>query len=127
MIIEPIDRYYAIALELGKASEGSAVALVELEGSPGPAVIPREKARFAVRGLQRFTPGTEYRQITDSLRKLLGSGPVAEELEQKHVRLPDGSVRSARTQLSFRQAWPRHVLTHGQTRQTQRSGEHSVP
>jgi hypothetical protein len=104
MIIEPIYRYFALALELGKTSEGSAVALVELVerlGSPGPAVVPPEKARYEVRGLRRFTPGTEYGQITDSLRELLDSGPVAEELQQKHVRLPDGGVRPARTQLCW--------------------------
>jgi hypothetical protein len=104
MIIEPIYRYFALALELGKTSEGSAVALVELVerlGSPGPAVVPPEKAHYEVRGLRRFTPGTEYGQITDSLRELLDSGPVAEELQQKHVRLPDGGVRPARTQLCW--------------------------
>jgi hypothetical protein len=49
--------------------------------------------------LRRFIPGTEYGQITDSLLELLGSGPVAEELRQKHVRLPDGGVRPARPKL----------------------------
>jgi hypothetical protein len=99
MIIEPIYRYFALALELGKTTEGSAVALVERLGSPGPAVVLPEKARYEVRGLRRFTPGTEYGQMIDSLRELLGSGPVAEELQQKHVRLPDGGVRPACTQL----------------------------
>src|ERR1035437_8969799 len=102
MIIEPIDRYFALALELGKTSEGSAGALVELVdrlGSPGPGVGPRRRSSDLVRGLRRFIPGTEYGQITDSLLELLGSGPVAEELRQKHVRLPDGGVRPARPKL----------------------------
>src|ERR1035437_9560975 len=88
MIIEPIDRYFALALEL-----------VDRLGSPGPGVGPRKKASYEVRGLRRFIPGTEYGQITDSLLELLGSGPVAEELRQKHVRLPDGGVRPARPKL----------------------------
>ena len=58
MILEPIYKYFALALELGKISEGSAVALVELVGrlgSPGqPADVPPEKARYEVRGLHRF-------------------------------------------------------------------------
>ena len=104
MIIEPIDRHFALALELGKTTEGSAVALVEQVerlGPPGPAVVPPEKARYEVRGLRRFTPGTEYGQITASLLELLASGPVAEELRQKYVRLPDGGLRPARPQLCW--------------------------
>jgi hypothetical protein len=83
-------------LELGKTSEGSAVALVELvdrPGSLGPAVLPAEKARYEVRGLHRFTPGTEYGQITSGILDLLGSRSVADELNQKRVRLPDGRVQ----------------------------------
>ena len=99
MINEPINRQFALALELGKTSEGSAVALVERLGPVGPAVVPPEKPRYEVKGLRRFPPGTEYSQTAGSLLELLGSGPVAEELNQKRVRLPDGGVRSVHTQL----------------------------
>ena len=100
MVLEPINHYFALALELGKASEGSAVALVERVEppvSPGPVVVPPVKSHFEVKGLSRFAAGTEPGQITDSLVKLLSSDPVAEELQRTRLKTSDGFVRTVHT------------------------------
>ena len=104
MVLEPINHYFALALELGKASEGSAAALVERVEppvSPGPVVVPPVKSHFEVKGLCRFAAGTESGQITDSVMKLLSSAPVAEELQRTHLKTSDGVVRSVHTQFRW--------------------------
>jgi hypothetical protein len=101
MILEPINHYFALALELGKINEGTAFAVVERVEPPaplGPIDVPPVKHHFEVRGKSRFAAGTGYGEITDGVMELLASAPVAEELHRTHLKTSDGAVRSVHTQ-----------------------------
>jgi hypothetical protein len=73
VIIEPIRRRFAVGLDLGKAAENTAIAVAERVNPPGwegQRECPPEKAEVHVRQLQRFPPGTYYREIAKRLAEV---------------------------------------------------------
>jgi hypothetical protein len=88
MSAEPIEKHFALALELGPTNEGSALALVERvepRSWPAPDVALNAKATYEVRGLRRFPPGMQPPRIIDDVRGLLDTGAIGEELRKKYV------------------------------------------
>jgi hypothetical protein len=102
MIAEPIEKYFALALELWRTNEGSALALVESVQPrlwPAPDAAPNEKATYDVRGLRRFPPGMQPPRIIDDVRELLDTGAIGEELRQRYVEVAPNRNSPVRSHL----------------------------
>jgi hypothetical protein len=86
MIQDPIRKYFAMALELGKTTEGTAIAMMERldpPDSPGPPMAPPAKARYELKGIQRFPPDQGYGQITAKTLELIEEAKGKSQQEHK--------------------------------------------
>jgi len=84
-----------MALELGKTSEGTAIAMVERldpPDSPRPTTAPPAKARYELKMMHRCPPGETYVQVTDKTLELL---------EKAKQKLRERCGRSVNIQLSW--------------------------
>jgi hypothetical protein len=84
MIIPVITKHFAIGLDLGKAAESTAVAVVERVSVDEPTVgtgPPPDVAELRVRQLRRFPPGTHYLEGGKYISVLLQSAEFRERKE----------------------------------------------
>jgi hypothetical protein len=100
IIIPKTKKTFAIGVDVGKAAESTAVAVVQITNPVGwdpCADCPKDKLEFQVRFLKRFPPNTTYLEVGKLLAEQLG----ARELTDKIEITPRKTVRSVDLYVGF--------------------------
>jgi hypothetical protein len=69
------ERYF-VGLDLGQASEPTALAVLERPVVPPRATADQRRPAHALRHLRRFAPGTPYAEVIVGVRTLLQTPPL---------------------------------------------------
>jgi hypothetical protein len=67
---------YIVGLDVGRSCEFTALAAIERTRATDPESEDRPPSQYAVRHLERFTPGTPYTEIVTRLGELFGRPPL---------------------------------------------------
>ena len=84
-------KYFAIAVDLGKPAESTAVALVERRDPPNwDKPYKSDESIYHVRGLHRFPPGMTYLKLAGEIDTILKGPEVSKVLNQTTEPLENG-------------------------------------
>jgi hypothetical protein len=101
-LVTPRTKYFAIAVDLGKLAESTAVALVERRNPPNwDKPYASDESMYHVRGLHRFPPGMTYLKLAGEIDTILKGPEVSKVLKQATEPLENGFLAPVRVQLDW--------------------------